>query len=137
MDVLNRKTAVQFRNFAVVGVVSTICNYSIFFVLLRYLGVQYILASAIGFILGIFISYELNRRVSFESGGYAKKKEFMLYVSVCLFSLVLSLITLRSLVEFFNVHVLLANLCAIGVSTITNFIGAKIIVFKAKEAFLE
>ncbi|HRH26078.1 MAG TPA: GtrA family protein [Candidatus Paceibacterota bacterium] len=135
MDVFNRKTAIQFRNFAVVGVISTICNYSIFFVLLRTANVQYLLSSAIGFIVGIFISYELNRRVSFESGGYRKRKEFMLYAAVCLFSLVLSLLTLRLLVEVFTMNVLLANVCAIGVSTITNFIGAKIVVFKAKEVF--
>ena len=125
-----KKYLKQFSKFAAVGLISTTVNYSIFYYLFRFLDVHYLAASACGFITGVFVSYSLNRKFTFRSENDSRIKEFFAYLYVCLFSLGLSLITLRFGVETIRLNPLLANLFAIGVSTLSNFYGAKILVFK-------
>lgn len=128
---MSRKIFSEFVRFALVGIVSTAVNYGIFFVLLRYGGVHYLLASSAGFVVGIFVSYFLNRAFTFRSNAEDRRREFLLYVSVCLVSLGLSILTLRTCVDLLMMNPLLGNLFAIGVSTVSNFAGAKILIFKS------
>ena len=122
----------EFIRFAVVGVISTLFNYSIFFVLLHYIHLNYLLASAVGFIAGIYISYSLNRAVTFKSINHNKKKEAFMYIAVCLVSLAVSLSCLKIIVGVFGIDPLLGNIISIGISTICNFTGAKFVVFRVR-----
>ncbi|MEI8061978.1 MAG: GtrA family protein [bacterium] len=127
---LDKQNFLEFRNFALVGIISTIVNYSVFFIVNYFLGVYYIVASSLGFVVGIFISYSLNRAYTFAHANKNRHKEFWLYAAVCVFSLLLSLVCLRIFVESFIISPLIGNVLSIGVSTVTNFVGIKIFVFK-------
>lgn len=120
----------EFIKFAIVGSTSTAVNYAVFYYLFHFDHFNYLVASASGFITGMFISYTLNRKFTFESENQKRAKEFFSYFAVCLFSLGLSLLTLRFCVEILHISPLLGNLFAIGVSTVSNFLGAKFFVFK-------
>ena len=131
---LNKKIVVEFGKFALVGIISTLVSYSIFLVGIKLLGIYYIFSSAIGFIFGIFISYSLNRLFTFSPSSSSLSREILTYVAVCIFSLSLSLATLYLLVELFMISPFIGNFVAIGVSTITNFSGAKLFVFRNKQS---
>lgn len=56
---------VQFVKFGVVGVSNTVLTFAIYTLLLKVFGVWYLLASAIGFVVGATNGFLLNRRWTF------------------------------------------------------------------------
>ncbi len=122
----------QFIRFVIVGAVCTIINYAVFFSLHSLLQVNYTLASAIGYCVGLVFGYLLNRNWTFklQRSEQDRHKEMIAYLVVYTITLLISLAFLRLLVEWLQVNVLLANFFTIGLSTICNFTGLKLVVFK-------
>lgn len=118
----------QIIRFLIVGGLSTLVNYSIFYVLIM-LGVQYLISSAIGFVCGILFGYPFNKKWTFDAAPLSHKYLFP-YFLIYLLSLVISLIFLKITVSYFNIDPKIANILAIIITTITNFIGIKFGVFK-------
>ena len=109
---------------------STVLNYGIFWLFLA-LGTNYVIAAVAGYLVGLFFGYYLNRSWTFTSVAERKTDEFALYVFLYLVSLAASISFLGILVGKFFMHPLVANVFAIGLSTVTNFLGSKFLVFHA------
>ena len=125
----------QFGRFVVVGVISTIVNYSTFYALYKLLEVNYLIASSVGFMAGVGVGYFINKSWTFEytlSSPIVNSKLVVKYYLVYGFSLLLSLGFLKITVAYFKVDPIVANLLAIGITTITNFCGIKLLVFNLK-----
>ena len=58
-----------FLRFCAVGVVNTLLGLGLIFALMRFGGVQYILANAVGYAVGITVSFVLNRSWTFYHKG--------------------------------------------------------------------
>jgi len=130
LDLLKNKIGIQFYKFIVTGIISTLANYSIFYLLLDFLRVNYLISSASGFLFGMIIGYFLNRNWSFQIQKKTNIEEIMKYFFVYVFSLIISLIFLKIMVDIVKINIKLANFFALILTTCTNFIGIKIIVFK-------
>jgi putative flippase GtrA len=130
MGLLKNKISTQFYKFIVVGVWSTIINYGIFYILLEFLNINYLISSAVGFISGVFAGYGFNRKWTFKVEKKKKYTEIIKYYTVYIVSLILSLLFLKIIVDAVGVDPRIANILAIGLTTCTNFIGIKIVVFK-------
>lgn len=100
-----------------------------FFVLYRFFNVYYPIAHAIGYITGVLFGYAFNRSWTFISVIAKKKWELLLYITVYVTSLLLSVAALQIIVEYIHINPLIANIFAIGVSMVTNFLGCKYLVF--------
>jgi len=111
-----------------VGIISTIFNYGLFYVLLSLLLVDYLVSSGSGYILGVFVGFYLNKIFTFESTSKKHHIEATKYLIVYAISLVLGLLFLRSLV-LLGINVFLANFFNIGLTTCTNYLGSKYLVF--------
>lgn len=120
----------QFGKFLIIGGISTLINYGIFAGLHTWMHVEYLVAAIFGYITGLLFGFLYNRRWTFRSTMQKKYHEFASYFGVYIISLGLSMLFLRFLVEYALIAPLLANIFAIGLSTITNFIGCKVIVFR-------
>lgn len=107
----------------------TIVNYGIFYVLFAVAHLHYLVAASLGFLSGVVIGYPLNRRFTF-SVDKSGKREKALYLFVYIVSLILSIIFLRIVVGFLGVDARIANILSIGLTTCTNFIGTKLVVFR-------
>ena len=119
----------QFMKFIVIGIISTILNYSLFYILYIFISLHYVIAASLGFILGVFAGYKFNKSWTFdvkEKNKFFVHKYCIVYVS----SLLTGLIFLFLLVENFNFIAEIANFFMIGLTTILNFIGTKYWVFK-------
>jgi len=127
---LKNKISVEFYRFIVVGVWSTIINYGIFYILLEFLSVNYLTSSAVGFISGVFAGYGFNRKWTFKVEKEKKNTEIIKYYTVYIVSLILSLLFLKIIVDVVGVDPRIANILAIGLTTFTNFVGIKMVVFK-------
>lgn len=122
----------QFIRFCIVGTTGVMFNYSIFFVMLYFLKINYLVSSATGFILAIFWAYSLNKRFTFKVKFDKKMTNvFSLskYFGVCIFSLVLGLNALWFLVSILHITPYISNFLIIGITTVTNYLGSKYIVF--------
>jgi len=120
----------QFSRFIVIGLISTLVNYLIFFGALHYLSLQYLVASAIGFIGGVIVGFFCNKSWTFESRDTKSRDIVVKYSAVYLASLVIGMICLKIMVDFLYFSPELANFLVIGVTTCTNFVGVKTFVFK-------
>lgn len=119
----------QFQKFVVIGVFCTIINYCLFYVLYKFLNINYIIASSIGFMAGVFAGYNLNRIWTF--GVQEKSHTYVVkYCSVYTTSLLAGLGLLEVLVSVAGLMPELANVIVIAFTTCTNFCGTKFWVFK-------
>jgi putative flippase GtrA len=112
----------QFFRFLSVGVLNTAVQYVVFALLYRVAHVNYLIASAAGYCLGMINSYFLNRRWTFASGNAAVAREAARFVTVNLLALGTNTALLFLLVSTQNVRPLFAQIWAIAGSLIVNFL---------------
>ena len=119
----------QFFKFIVIGILSTLVNYSLFYILYNFASMNYILAASLGFIFGVFFGYKFNKNWTFDvtekNENFIKK-----YCIVYIISLLAGLGLLYLLVECLNFIAEIANIFMIGFTTCLNFVGIKYWVFK-------
>lgn len=125
-----KKGLKQFIRFCLVGVIGVTFTYSIFFILHYFFNIYYIFSSATGFILGVFLVFFLNKEFTFKVEGGKIKSLIIKYYVVNIFSLLFGMIILAFFVEILRTNVYLSNFLILGITTISNFIGSKFIVFK-------
>jgi len=130
LNLLKNKIGIQFYKFIIVGAVSTLVNYLMFYILLEFLKINYLISSAFGFLFGMVIGYFLNRKWTFQMETKTTNAEIIKYFFVYAFSLILSLIFLKIAVDAFKINAKIANFFALILTTFTNFIGIKMTVFK-------
>tara|TARA_B100001146_G_C16145047_1_gene418538 strand:- start:72 stop:446 length:375 start_codon:yes stop_codon:yes gene_type:complete len=119
----------QFLKFILVGITSTVINYSIFYVFYSYFFLNYLFSAFFGYVAGVFVGYSLNVRWTF---GVKKDEERSLlkYLLIYLLTLILAVIFLYSLVAALNFKPSIAYIFVVVFATLTNFIGMKYWVFK-------
>jgi len=115
--------------FLIVGGLSTVINYSIF-LLLYWFGLNYLSASAVGFLSGVFFGYILNKNWTYSVVGETAPGLAVRYVFVYLLSLFSGLGFIYVVVDLGGVSPLLGNVASILVTTFLNFIGTRFFVFR-------
>ena len=119
----------EFGKFLAVGVFSTIINYCAFYILFKIFGVFYIASSIFGFLCGVFAGYQFNKKWTFSVVKSNKNHAFA-YFCVYVCSLIVGVACLKALVEGLNFMPEIANFLMICLTTMTNFIGVKFVVFR-------
>jgi len=112
---------IKFIKFSIVGVSNTLVSLVLFYILFEFLGVYYIIASTLGYIVGLINSYFWNLRWTFRhrhSSGVLVK---FIIVNVIALSLKLTIISI--LVESFLMPELFAEIIAMGFAIVVNFGG--------------
>ena len=120
---------VQFVKFSIVGVLNTSIHYCSFYLLFHYLGVYYLLASAIGYTLGLINSFLLNKSWTFRVKQIQNSTAFMKFLAVNMVAFLTNLIALSLLTESYSIYPELAQVWAIALSLFVNFLGNKFWVF--------
>ncbi|OEF29070.1 hypothetical protein A1QC_14170 [Vibrio rumoiensis 1S-45] len=123
MKLLNNLVYTDFKQkirFGLVGVINTVAAY-LAFVALYQVSDRYIVSSVLSYLVGMLVSYALNRSFVFKSE--AKKGQFLPFCIVNLTSLGCSTATLYLLVHYGGVMVYLAQALAVCVSMVINYLG--------------
>ncbi len=118
-----------FIGFVAAGGAATVVNYSIF-ASLYWAGMFYLVASAIGYVAGIAVSFVINRRLVFRSSG-SKAKEVPRYVLAYLAALAVQLLLLEVLVRL-GLDPLIANAVALAIVVVLNFFVIRRVVFRSE-----
>lgn len=124
------KTVEQFVRFSLIGLLNTLLDFSLYFSLSRWLGVNYLLANAIGFLCSVTMSYLLNKKITFDSKNKNIFLEYILYFSFSLITLFIVEMVMYTGVTLLNFNDLLIKLLATAVSVVFNFVFSKFIIFK-------
>ncbi|VVB78730.1 GtrA-like protein [uncultured archaeon] len=132
MAILKKEVSKQFLKFCLIGLESTVLNYLVFLTMFYFISINYLVSAGTGFVSGVFLGFIFNRLYTFNS----KEKSISTipgYLLVYLFSLVFSLIALKFLSESIMINPLVSNALLIPITTVMNFFGTKIFVFKNKK----
>lgn len=117
----------KISKFASIGLLNTILSYAIFS-LLYYLGLYYLLASALSFLVGTISSYSLNAHFTFEKDKNLQSGT--LFFLTHLFSLFLGLGFLYIFKEFLHLNPLIGQLLVIAMRFPFNFLVSSKLIFK-------
>jgi len=120
----------QLIRFLIAGLLSTGINFFLFYLIFVVLGLSLLLSSGIGYLVGIYVGYQINKKWTFEMTGALDWSLSYKYLSVYLISLGAGLAMLQWLVNTILISPLLANCIIIIQTTITNFTMIKFFVFK-------
>lgn len=96
------------------------------------MGLGYSVAFALGFISGLVFGYLLNKVWTFQFHDDSTLSMISKYATVYIVSLGLGLAFMRHLVEVFGLNPLAANFFVICLTTCTNFLGIRFLVFRVK-----
>lgn len=127
----------KFTRFCVVGLSNSAISFLVFYILSQQLGVHYLLGSFIGYISGIANSFIWNKIWTFHDHSSRLLGQFIKFLAINIISLGINLLVLYTLVE--NIHLVktIAQLVAMGFSTVANYMGSKIMVFVKDPEFQE
>lgn len=125
-----RATAIQFIRFCLIGLLNTGIHYGVFLLLLRLAGIHYLVATVVGYCCGVINSYCMNRTWTFQGAASQRHREFAKFFWVNTVSLGVNVVALKVSVAYLYIPEEFALILAIGVSTVTNFLGNKFWTFK-------
>ncbi|HEY3406097.1 MAG TPA: GtrA family protein [Ohtaekwangia sp.] len=128
MENLNRLLKAEFARFVVVGGISAVLEYSLYFVFKTV--VDYLIANILAFALTNIVTYILSKRYVFNSNNENKVQMATLFAICLMGALLVNQIVLWALVEFVTVDDKIAKAIAIAVTVIWNFFTRKHFVFK-------
>ncbi|MCB1140961.1 MAG: GtrA family protein [Leptospiraceae bacterium] len=131
MNFPGRDLRIKIIKFLIVGGIGTAINYGFFLVLFRYFHFHYLFASVSGYLFGLAIAYLFNKHWTYSNESASSDSVFIhKYLMVYLSSLLISTLSLKLMVESFGMNELIANVFAISLATVLNFLGTNFLVFK-------
>lgn len=130
-----KKSIEELIKYGVYGVFTTGINL-ILFVVFKEIGMYYLVANTVSYIIAVVINYVLNRKFVFKTAGNTKqqaKEEFLKFVGVRCASLVLDNILFYFVVDIMKINVYVGRIfLSIGIILCT-FIINKVFVFKKRQ----
>ncbi len=115
--------------FIIVGIVSTILNYLLFYLLHGWLQVNVLVSSASGYVFGLAAGFILNHFWTYSMEKFYWNKAAG-YLLVYLSSLGVSTLFLWLAVDKAGFNPFFMNVIAIGITTMLNFIGLHFYTYK-------
>ena len=119
----------RFIKFALVGVLNTLMNWIIFFIL-NASGFYYLVANIISYSISTLNSYLLNSRWVFKYQGDNKKETTLKFIVLNIFGLVLNTIILFVLVDKLKLNKMVRLIVTTAIVMIINYMINKFWVFR-------
>lgn len=113
--------------FLVVGTLSFIIDYSILFALTEFVGIFYLLAAAIAFLISVIFNFYFSMRFVFDAKNMNPKEQFIIFITTSLLGLALNEVGLLVLVEDAGIDYKIAKLIMTVIVMVFNFTARKIL----------
>lgn len=122
---------IRLMKFCIVGGINTLITLLVFYLLNKILGINYLVSSVIGYIGGMCNSYILNKRWTFHDKDEKVALQFIKFIIVNSISLGINLLIMYISVDILHLDSMLSQVLATGFSTISNYVGSKLLVFSS------
>lgn len=117
----------QFIKFGVVGFLAFCIDYGVLFVLSEGFGVYYLIANTISFTVSVIFNYICSMKFVFPGKeGMSKRKEFIIFVVLSVFGLLLNDILMWFGVDICHIYSMIAKIFATAIVMVYNFSTRKI-----------
>jgi len=128
-----RAVALKAASFAMVGVVNTAIDFSVFWTTVHFLGWPLVPANVLAWLVAVSFSYAMNSFITFgpESGRVLRWRDYATFLASGVAGMVASTATLFAL--SYVMPVLAAKLISIAISFVVNFSLSHFVVFKARK----
>ncbi len=131
MTIVKRILNGAFIKFVIVGIISAITEYGLYFLFKGTF--NYLVANVVAFAFTNVMTFALSRRFVFESANQNKAEEAKLFAICLVGALCVNQIVLWSLVELGSMDDRIAKGLAIAVTVLWNYFTRKHIVFRNRE----
>jgi putative flippase GtrA len=118
--------------YGLVGIANTVVCLTAIYVGLNVIGLPYAAANAIGYALGLTVSFLLNRRFTFRSSRGIFSREPVLFLAVAGVSYAVQMGALVVLIELLRVDQSIAQIPAMAVYTACGYAGNKFVTFRRR-----
>ncbi|MCM3763509.1 GtrA family protein [Neobacillus niacini] len=128
----NKKEVISYLVF---GVLTTLVNIVSYFILVKFMGIDYKWATTIAWVLSVLFAFITNKLYVFNSrrmGVAILAKEFVSFVFFRLLSYFIDIGMMILLVEWLKVDDVFAKVAANVVVIVMNFFASKLFVFKTE-----
>ncbi|OGY79232.1 MAG: hypothetical protein A3B74_00040 [Candidatus Kerfeldbacteria bacterium RIFCSPHIGHO2_02_FULL_42_14] len=112
---------VQFFIFCIIGTLNTLTDFTFYYLLTRALHIYFIAANIISFALVSIMSFFLNKRWTFRDQGPKVHIQYMKFLTVVTFGLLLNTGLLYIFVRWLHIPDLIAKALAVGIVLFWNF----------------
>lgn len=122
----------RFRNLILYGIIGSFTaslDFTVFWLLSHYTGLQYLIANIIGVTVGITTSFILNRKYNFKVEDHTARR-FVIFLSVGLFGMLVSSGILYYCVDVMQLNKIPSKLLSIVIVVLAQFFLNKYITFK-------
>ncbi|WP_191024579.1 GtrA family protein [Clostridium butyricum] len=121
----------QIIKFGIVGVLAFLIDYVLLFVLVEYLGMYYLISSAISFTVSVVFNYICSMKFVFaRRDDISKKKEFIVFLILSIVGLLINQAMMWIMVEKLLIYYMISKIIVTGIVMIWNFISRKIFLEK-------
>lgn len=121
----------QFSRFISVGLVNTLVGLSIIYAAKWFFELGDVLANAIGYSIGLIISFSLNSRWTFAYQGPHLSAIFK-FILVALVAYGMNLLTVMIAIHYVSLNEYFSQALGIPSYTLTSYFGSKYLVFRTK-----
>ncbi len=122
----------QLVKFGIVGVLATLIDWVIFYLLTNIINIHYGIATAISFLISTVFNYYLSVKYVFDvDSSTSKKRNFVIFLIFSIIGLGLNELILWICIEKIRLYNMIGKIIATGLVMIFNFITRKIFLEKS------
>ncbi len=131
------ETSKQFFRFIAVGLINLAVCGAVFYLTIYVLNIHYVIGSTLAYVFGIFTSFYLNRYWTFNSKDNKQLIQLTKFVILSLICLGINDAVITFSVEGLKTSIIAGQIIAVILTTVANFLGSKLIVFRKKEEMIK
>ena len=130
-----KKLIVQFAKFVIIGGLSFIIDFALYFVFTRYLGIMEMVAQIMSFSISVIFNYMMSMKYVFVSKDDLKKHhEFMIFITLSALGALLNWVIFYIMFYVLGIDDLITKVIDAGIVMFFNFITRKFFLEKKEEA---
>jgi putative flippase GtrA len=131
------KALIRFIKYGIVGFTTSSLEVLLLFLLVHYISVYYILATALAFVLSDSLGFAINFKWGFKESKTGTLRGYNLYILFSVFSLVLTLLLMKIFVDALGIHYILSRIIIIAFTGMCTFTLNYLITFKMAQNIRE
>lgn len=123
-----KKLIAQIMKFGIVGVLATLIDYIVLWILTEYAGLYYLASAAISFSVSVIFNYICSMRYVFVRKENAdRRKEFVIFLVLSVIGLGMNQLLMWIGTDVLGIYYLIAKLFATALVMVYNFITRKLL----------
>lgn len=100
--------------------------------LLQRAGLHYALSNFCGYVIGLLLSYFINKKWTFEEAGSVSIRQISVFLSVFICAFAVNIFTVSAMLYLLSANIYLAQVCGVMVFSVLNFLGMQKFAFSGE-----